>query len=85
MPLSEFPLPAADTAGDEPPEMHVAPPGPMSRSGIARRSQVECPAFGRRRETESPARTTWLSAPRPTRVGVFSSTKRLPRSVGSLV
>ena len=32
MPLSEFPLPAADTAGDEPPEIRVPPPGPMSRS-----------------------------------------------------
>ena len=50
MPLSEFPLPAADVAGDEPPEIHVAPPGPMSRSAVARLEQVECPAFGHRRD-----------------------------------
>jgi len=49
MPLSEFPLPAADAAGDEPPEIRVPPPGPMSRSALARLEQVECPAFGHRR------------------------------------
>ncbi len=53
MPLSEFPVPAADTAGDEPPEMRVAPPGPSSRSALARLEQVECPAFGRRREARA--------------------------------
>ena len=36
MPLSEFPLPGSDVTGDEPPEMRVAPPGPMSRSALAR-------------------------------------------------
>ncbi|APR83796.1 Acetylornithine aminotransferase [Minicystis rosea] len=50
MPLSEFPLPAADVAGDEPPEIHVEPPGPMSRSAVGRLAQVECPAFGHRRD-----------------------------------
>jgi 4-aminobutyrate aminotransferase/(S)-3-amino-2-methylpropionate transaminase len=53
MPLSEFPLPAADATGDEPPEMLVPPPGPMSRSALARIAQVECPAFGRRREARA--------------------------------
>lgn len=53
MPLSEFPLPVADIAGDEPPEMRVAPPGPMSRSALARLEQVECPAFGRRRDARA--------------------------------
>jgi 4-aminobutyrate aminotransferase/(S)-3-amino-2-methylpropionate transaminase len=53
MPLSEFPLPATDAAGDEPPEMRVAPPGPMSRSALARLEHVECPAFGRRREARA--------------------------------
>lgn len=50
MPLSEFPLPAADAAGDEPPDIRVEPPGPMSRSAIARLEQVECPAFAHRRD-----------------------------------
>ncbi len=49
MPLSEFPLPATDSTGDEPPDVRVPPPGPMSRSAIARLEQVECPAFGSRR------------------------------------
>jgi 4-aminobutyrate aminotransferase / (S)-3-amino-2-methylpropionate transaminase / 5-aminovalerate transaminase len=53
MPLSEFPLPAADAAGDEPPDIRVAPPGPMSRSAVARLEQVECPAFGRRRDARA--------------------------------
>jgi 4-aminobutyrate aminotransferase/(S)-3-amino-2-methylpropionate transaminase len=53
MPLSEFPLPAADAAGDEPPEMRADPPGPMSRNAIARIQQVECPAFGHRRDARA--------------------------------
>ena len=53
MPLSEFPLPAADAAGDEPPEIHVAPPGPMSRSAAKRLAAVECPAFGQRRDARA--------------------------------
>src|SRR3954468_8085511 len=53
MPLSEFPLPAADAAGDDPPEMRVAPPGPMSRSALGRLEQVECPAFGHRRSARA--------------------------------
>src|SRR5215468_2377692 len=53
MPLSEFPLSAPDATGDEPPEMRVDPPGPMSRSALARLVEVECPAFGRRREARA--------------------------------
>lgn len=50
MPLSELPLPfvGADASGDEPPEIRVPPPGPASRSAVARLQQVECPAFGQR-------------------------------------
>ncbi len=55
MPLSEFRSPSArsDAAGDEPPAMRTAPPGPMSRSAVARLEQVECPAFGRRRDARA--------------------------------
>jgi 4-aminobutyrate aminotransferase/(S)-3-amino-2-methylpropionate transaminase len=53
MPLSEFPLPALDAAGDEPPEIHFPPPGPMSRSAAARLAQVESPAFGARRDARA--------------------------------
>jgi 4-aminobutyrate aminotransferase/(S)-3-amino-2-methylpropionate transaminase len=53
MPLSEFPLPDADAAGDEPPEIRVPPPGPMSRSALARLEQVECPAFAHRRDARA--------------------------------
>jgi 4-aminobutyrate aminotransferase/(S)-3-amino-2-methylpropionate transaminase len=53
MPLSEFPHASAETAGDEPPEMRVEPPGPMSRSAIARLEQVECPAFAKRRDARA--------------------------------
>lgn len=55
MPLSEFPFPRADAAGDEPPELHVTPPGPMSRNAAERLEQVECPAFGRRRDARAEA------------------------------
>lgn len=55
MPLSEFPLPGVSSAGDEPPEIHVAPPGPMSRAAAQRLEQVECPAFGRRRDARATA------------------------------
>jgi 4-aminobutyrate aminotransferase/(S)-3-amino-2-methylpropionate transaminase len=55
MPLSEFPLPGVTSAGDEPPEIHVAPPGPMSRAAAQRLEQVECPAFGRRRDARASA------------------------------
>jgi len=41
--------------GDELPEMHVAPPGPRSRAAALRLEQVECPAFGRRREARASA------------------------------
>jgi len=50
-PLSEFPLPAEEPTGDQLPEIRVAPPGPASRSLLARFEQVECPAFGTRRKT----------------------------------
>ncbi|MCC6553933.1 MAG: aspartate aminotransferase family protein [Polyangiaceae bacterium] len=55
MPLSELPLPAADAAGDEPPEIHTPPPGPMSRAAAERLERVECPAFGRRRDARASA------------------------------
>ena len=50
MPLSEIPLPSADASGDDRPEIHAAPPGPMSRAALARLEQLECPAFGHRRD-----------------------------------
>ncbi len=53
MPLSELPVPAAEMDGEEPPEIHVTPPGPLSRSGLARLEQVECPAFGHRRDARA--------------------------------
>lgn len=53
MPLSEFPLPAADAGGDDPPDIRVQPPGPMSRGAMARLDQVECPAFGHRRSARA--------------------------------
>jgi 4-aminobutyrate aminotransferase/(S)-3-amino-2-methylpropionate transaminase len=53
MPLSEFPLPDVDAAGDEPPALRVAPPGPLSRSAADRLAAVECPAFGHRREARA--------------------------------
>ncbi len=53
MPLSEFPLPEAEATGDDPPEIRVAPPGPMSRSAVARLEQVECPAFSHRRDARA--------------------------------
>src|SRR4051812_21980918 len=53
MPLSEYPLPSADSPGDEPPDVRVPPPGPLSRSATARLSLVECPAFGHRRDARA--------------------------------
>ena len=50
MPLSELPGPASDASGDEPPELRVDPPGPMSRNAASRLANVECPAFAHRRE-----------------------------------
>lgn len=50
MALSEIPLPSADASGDDAPEIRVDPPGPMSRAAVARLEQVECPAFGHRRD-----------------------------------
>jgi 4-aminobutyrate aminotransferase/(S)-3-amino-2-methylpropionate transaminase len=55
MPLSEFPHASADNAGDEPPDLRVAPPGPMSRSAVARLEQVECQAFAHRRASRAEA------------------------------
>jgi 4-aminobutyrate aminotransferase-like enzyme len=46
-------LPAAQGPGDQMPEILVAPPGPLSRSALARLERVECPAFGRRREARA--------------------------------
>jgi 4-aminobutyrate aminotransferase / (S)-3-amino-2-methylpropionate transaminase / 5-aminovalerate transaminase len=53
MPLSEIPLPSEDASGDEPPEIRVAPPGPMSQAAVKRLEQLECPAFGVRREARA--------------------------------
>jgi len=55
MPLSEFPLPSEDSSGNEPPEIRVLPPGPLSRSALARLEKVECPAFGHRRHARAEA------------------------------
>jgi 4-aminobutyrate aminotransferase/(S)-3-amino-2-methylpropionate transaminase len=52
-PLSEFPLPAEDSSGNELPELRVAPPGPLSRSAALRLAKVECPAFLRRRDARA--------------------------------
>ena len=53
MPLSELPLPLSGASGDEPPDVHTPPPGPMSRSALARLEQVECPAFAHRRDARA--------------------------------
>ncbi len=53
MALSEIPLPTADATGDDPPEIRIDPPGPMSRAAVARLEQVECPAFGHRRDARA--------------------------------
>jgi 4-aminobutyrate aminotransferase/(S)-3-amino-2-methylpropionate transaminase len=53
MALSEIPLPSADASGDDPPEIRIDPPGPMSRAAVTRLEQVECPAFGHRREARA--------------------------------
>ena len=42
-------------SGDEPPAIHVAPPGPRSRELSARLARVESPAFGARREARRKA------------------------------
>lgn len=49
MPLSEIPLPSDDASGDDPPEVRVPPPGPLSRTAVSRLEQVECPSFIQRR------------------------------------
>ncbi len=53
MALSEIPLPTADASGDDPPEIRIDPPGPMSRAAVSRLEQVECPAFGHRRDARA--------------------------------
>jgi 4-aminobutyrate aminotransferase/(S)-3-amino-2-methylpropionate transaminase len=50
MPLSEFPRPQETASGNDPPEIRVPPPGPMSRAMAGRLAEVECPAFGQRRK-----------------------------------
>ncbi|MFO0755897.1 MAG: aspartate aminotransferase family protein [Byssovorax sp.] len=55
MPLSEIPLPSADASGDDPPEIHAPPPGPMSRAALGRLDALECPAFGHRRDARATA------------------------------
>jgi 4-aminobutyrate aminotransferase / (S)-3-amino-2-methylpropionate transaminase / 5-aminovalerate transaminase len=49
MPLSELPPHPAEATGDEPPEVRVRPPGPVSRILSARLEKFECPAFAERR------------------------------------
>ena len=53
MPLSEFPRPQETATGNDPPEVRVPPPGPMSRAMAGRLAEVECPAFGQRRKDRS--------------------------------
>jgi len=53
MPLSEFPIPSGESSGDDPPHIHVDPPGPLSRAAVQRLEQVECPAFGHRRDVRA--------------------------------
>lgn len=55
MPQSELTLPGAAASGDELPAIVAPPPGPMSRAAALRLEQVECPAFGRRREARASA------------------------------
>jgi len=55
MPLSEFPMPSGESTGDELPEIHVDPPGPLSKAAVIRLEQVECPAFGHRRDLREEA------------------------------
>ena len=55
MPLSEFPSPLENATGNEPPELRVPPPGPMSRGAADRLAAVECPAFGQRRRDRGAA------------------------------
>src|SRR3954467_4180891 len=60
MPLSDFPRPQETASGNEPPEMRVAPPGPMSRAAAEHLAEVECPAFGQRRRDRADASNTDL-------------------------
>jgi 4-aminobutyrate aminotransferase/(S)-3-amino-2-methylpropionate transaminase len=55
MPLSEFPRPQETASGNDPPEIRVRPPGPMSRAAAGRLAEVECPAFGQRRQDRGEA------------------------------
>lgn len=55
MPLSEFPRPQDTASGNDPPEIRVPPPGPMSRAMAGRLAEVECPAFGQRRRDRGEA------------------------------
>lgn len=55
MPLSEFPRPQETATGNEPPEVRVPPPGPMSRAAAEHLADVECPAFGQRRRDRGEA------------------------------
>lgn len=48
MPLSELPPPQSE-GGQDPPLVRTPPPGPLSRSWIARLERVESPAFAARR------------------------------------
>ncbi|EYF02338.1 aspartate aminotransferase family protein [Chondromyces apiculatus] len=53
MQSTELPRPTADAPGDLPPQVVVPPPGPLSRAAALRLEQVECPAFGRRRDSRA--------------------------------
>lgn len=61
MALSEFPRPLETASGNDPPDVRVPPPGPMSRAAAARLAEVECPAFGQRRSDRGEAAGTDLA------------------------
>ncbi|AKT35994.1 aspartate aminotransferase family protein [Chondromyces crocatus] len=53
MSLSETSLSSARAEGDQLPSIVAPPPGPRSRAAALRLEQVECPAFGRRRDVRA--------------------------------
>jgi 4-aminobutyrate aminotransferase/(S)-3-amino-2-methylpropionate transaminase len=55
VPLSEWPPHAEPETGQELPAIVAPPPGPRSRAAAARLAEVECPAFGHRRERRAVA------------------------------
>jgi 4-aminobutyrate aminotransferase/(S)-3-amino-2-methylpropionate transaminase len=55
MPMDDLPLPASEGSGEELPRVVAKPPGPRSRAAVARLAEVECPAFGHRRDARASA------------------------------